>query len=193
MEQQQAIKLQTIKANLRQHRPDLTGAELDRAAYILYLKKLGKSDEQVKTSLGSWETQRQVKTLKKDVLTGKLSAEEFNAKKKEIVPAKKNGAQKIYNDWAVRHKEYPEYAALSHAQRVSVASSRFKEGTHADEFRSLEEIEANPVVTVKKTKARDPKVILDLSQEMSLLDAFKREEQPKILSRLEQLKQQKQH
>lgn len=200
MEQQQ-VKLQSIRANLRQHRPDLTGEELDRAAYILYLKKLGKTDEQVQQSLHGWEKQRQVKTLKKDVLSGTLSAEEYNARKKEIAPPRKNGTQKIYNDWAVRNKDHPEFSALSHAQRVSEASRRYKDPSYAQEFRSLEDIEANPVVSVKKSKARDPKVILDLSQDLGCLDAFKKEPVPivgevrslqqKPLSRLEQMKQQK--
>jgi len=146
-QQQQLAAYQQVVANFRALNPEKSKAEINQLAYLYQLQQKGMDEATMERLLSVKQTKQTIAQEKKEYLkTGGVGPFVPSV----TLPKNSSGAIKQYHDWARQQKLNGRTEA--HSTLVSEAKGRFL--TNPEEFRSVEEIEANPTVLPKKAAVR---------------------------------------
>jgi len=146
-QQQQLAAYQQVVANIRALYPNATKEEIKAQASLYQMKQKGLDEAAMERKL----TVRSAKANKKQEEQDFLRSQGFVSS--VVVPRATSDKMEQYHDWARRQRL--EGSLSSHQSLVSEAKARY--ATNPEEFRSPEDIKANPVFVPTKKAARKQK------------------------------------
>lgn len=160
-----------IKANFRSAYPTLPAQEINAMATEYHMREKGADDAAIQQRLAKKEA----------AATNKQAQKQFLKESGYVSPiaVQRNVSDKVtqYHDWAKNQKLHG--AEDTHQQLVSQAKARYL--TNPEEFRSVEDIKASPLVVPKKEVVRKTKEVVPIegfSEKASILLKKRQEVKP---------------